>query len=110
MATWSRAASRPNRTDQHRPLARHVAEVASRRPDLKFAIAAAVDLHAAGEVPLGHRRATLDGAARPHLRHAAPASGARAVPLPLSAPARRSALLAAVSRRSPSSLTAAAAG
>ena len=35
MATWSRAASRPNRTDQRRPLARHVAEVAGRQPDLR---------------------------------------------------------------------------
>ena len=82
------------------PRARHEAEVAGRRPDLKFAVAAAADLRAAGEVPLGHRRATLDGAAHPHLRHVAPTSGARRCRLPLSAPARRSTLLVAAPRRS----------
>ena len=59
------------------PRARHEAEGAGCRPDLKPAVAADVDLRAAGEVPLGHRRATLDEAACPRLRHAAPASGAR---------------------------------
>ena len=41
------------------PRARHEAEGAGCRPDLKPAVATAADLCAAGEVPLGHRRATL---------------------------------------------------
>ena len=111
LGTWSRAASWPPAPAPPTPRARHEPEVVGRSPDpdlLQTAVAAAVDLGAAGRclrAPSSNAGRTLDRAACPHPRHAAPASGARAVLLPLSAPARRSVPLAAVAlARSPAAV------